>query len=248
MSNYQSSAPKPAKTILEDPKLRLTARPLVPGSKPPSLHLGFWNNNPQLVVYPNADPNNSNTSVISAHMDMPTLGFLEKLLRHVVTDAKPGSKFTVANKRDIPKEKRTDPKVTKEIVSETLLGKDEDGRIWIAVNSKLKSNAPKVKFFFQLPLYHDCMGNEQADLSPALKSQLSALAWCDLMHSISTQYLMNKNVDFTPPENKPANNSYSGGGNKGGYQQRNNNSGSAGSATSSGGYSGAVEADGDDWD
>ena len=40
------------KTILDDQKFKLTAKPIESGARPPTLQLATYFNNPQLTVFP----------------------------------------------------------------------------------------------------------------------------------------------------------------------------------------------------
>ena len=139
--NYGNSAPR-ATTILDERKLNLTAAPLQKGAKPPAMKVGIFRNNPQFTVFPNCD-NGSGVSLISAGMNFHTFIQAMDLVIYLAQPSTPVDTFRITNNQPIKKEDRTDPNVRQKTVSETLIGKDEDGRMWICVLDRVNNNAPK---------------------------------------------------------------------------------------------------------
>lgn len=243
------------KTIFDDQKLKMTAKPIEQGARPPTFQLGTYRNNPQFTVYTNHD-NGSGVTWMSAGMDMSTFNFVIELIRQLATNGPNGEVYEIENKRDIPKEKRTDPKVTKQVASKTLVGRDDDGKIWISVQDPNKPNAPKIRFYFGLNYYHSIRSKQSIDAGRI--SQIQATAWCDQSQLLMANLVMdnpNAAIDAANAQagwqNKSGGN---GGGNRGGnggggYNNNNNGGGNGGNkgggATSGDGFGGDTF---EDWD
>ena len=242
------------KTIFDDQKLKMTAKPIEQGARPPTFQLGTYRNNPQFTVYTNHD-NGSGVTWMSAGMDMSTFNFVIELIRQLATNGPNGEVYEIENKRDIPKEKRTDPKVTKQVASKTLVGRDDDGKIWISVQDPNKPNAPKIRFYFGLNYYHSIRSKQSIDAGRI--SQIQATAWCDQSQLLMANLVMdnpNAAIDAANAQagwqNKSGGN---GGGNRGGNGgggYNNNNGGGnggnkGGGATSGDGFGGDTF---EDWD
>lgn len=150
--NYQS-APRPM-TILEERKLNLTAAPVQKGGKPPSFKIGVYRNNPQFTVFPNCE-NGSGVARISAGMNLDTFMDVMNVILYLAEPNTPPETFSISNNQPIKKEERTDPNVRQKTVSETMVGKDDDGQMWISVVDRVNSGAPKVKFYFKQDYYHN---------------------------------------------------------------------------------------------
>lgn len=236
------------KTIFDDQKLKLTAKPLEQGARPPTFQVGTYRNNPQFTVYTNHD-NGSGVTWISAGMDAGTFWYALESILALANGAGPDM-VEIENKRDIPKEKRQDPKVKYEVVSKTMIGRDEDGKIWISVQDQKKANAPKVRFYFQVNYYHNVRW--KSGLTPGQQSQQYARAWVDMVSKLMGGLLLNNPNAAIDAEN--AQSAWQNkGGNGGGYSKggnNNNNRGggnnnSSGAGTSGDGFGGGGFSD--DW-
>ena len=237
------------KTIFDDQKTKLTAKPIESGARPPTLQTSTYRNNPQLTVFTNHD-NGSGVTWINAAFDIYTW---ESILRDIVfltTEACPrGEVINWDNKKDIPKEKRTDPKVTKQVASIVQIGKDEEGRIWISVQDPNKANAPKIRFYFGTNYYH-ATKSKMGSVTPQHQSINAALAWVKVNHDLMMVLLSNNPNAAIDAENAQAawkdkgGNGGGYGGNKGGGYKQNSNKPAANSGD---GFGGGFD-DGEDWD
>ena len=104
----------------------------------------------------------------------------------------------------------------------TVIGKEEDGRIYISILSP-KADDAKVKFYFEHP--HLCTikalgGTPTVELS--VLSARSALAWVASMTALMPYVLITNWVDKSQ-QNQNNGGGNNGGGNGGGYQNSNNN-------------------------
>ncbi len=239
------------KTIFDDQKLKLTAKPIEQGARPPTFQVSTYRNNPQFTVYTNHD-NGSGVTWISAGMDAGTFWYALEAIKHLAVNGGGGDVVEIENKRDIPKEKRQDPKVKYEVVSKTMIGRDDDGKIWISVQDQKKANAPKIRFYFQVNYYHNVRW--KSNLTPGQISQQYALAWVDMVSKLMGGLLLNNPNAAIDTENAQAawrdkggqGGGYNKGGNGGGYNKGGNNGGGNGGSASSGdGFGG--DSFGDDW-
>ena len=234
------------KTIFDDQKLKLTAKPIEQGARPPTFQVSTYRNNPQFTVYTNHD-NGSGVTWISAGMDAGTFWYVLQAIVHLATNGQNGDCVEIENKRDIPKEKRQDPKVKYEVVSKTMIGRDDDGKIWISIQDQKKANAPKIRFYFQINYYHNVRW--KSNLTPGQLSQQYALGWVDMVSKLMGGLLLNNPNAAIDAENAQSSwREKSGGGyNKGGNNNRNNggNSNGGGNGSSGDGFGGGGFQD--DW-
>lgn len=242
------------KTILDDQKFKLTAKPIESGARPPTLQLATYFNNPQLTVFPNHD-NGSGCTVINAGLDINTFGMVLKNLEYLIA-LQGEDQIEIENKRDIPKEKRTDPKVTKQVVSKIQMGKDPDGKVWISVLDNVKPNAPKIRFYFGINFYHTI--RSKSGLTPGQFSQMQAAAWVQNAHTFMAGILLNNpnaEIDRAAIAEKFGNKGGGYGGNKGGNNYGggkksyggNSNSNSGGAEPADDGFGGNFDDDDGDW-
>lgn len=166
------------KTIFDDPKMKITAKPLAKGSRPPTFQCSTYLNNPQFVIYPNHD-NGSGVTWISAGMDVYTFSFIMYGIVAIAKRGKPGTFIKIDNKREIPKEKRTDPSIRLQTVSTTHVQKDEEGRMFISVIDANKPNAPKIRFYFGPNYYHTYTTNNEELFGTAETSCAHAISWAE---------------------------------------------------------------------
>ena len=231
------------KTIFDDQKLKLTAKPIEQGARPPTFQVSTYRNNPQFTVYTNHD-NGSGVTWISAGMDAGTFWYALQAIVRLATAGTNGDCVEIENKRDIPKEKRQDPKTKYEIVSKTMIGRDDDGKIWISIQDQKKANAPKIRFYFQINYYHNVRW--KSNLTPGQLSQQFALGWVDMVSKLMGGLLLNNPNAVIDAENAQGAWQAKGGGNGGGgYNKGGNNNNRGGGGYNKGGNSGGGESSGD---
>ena len=224
------------KTIFDDQKLKLTAKPIEQGARPPTFQVSTYRNNPQFTVYTNHD-NGSGVTWISAGMDAGTFWYTLQAIVHLATNGTNGDCVEIENKRDIPKEKRQDPKVKYEIVSKTMIGRDDDGKIWISIQDQKKANAPKIRFYFQINYYHNVRW--KSNLTPGQLSQQYALGWVDMVSKLMGGLLLNNPNAAIDAENAQSAWQSKGGNSGGGYNKGGNNNNRNSGGNSNGGGNGS---------
>lgn len=200
------------KTALDEYKLRLIAKPLVAGAKPPMLSVGVYRNNPQITVFPGHDAG-TGVKVISAGMDLRTFNVFLETVRRLAQKEHPPAKIKFDNSKQIPKEQRSDPKVRNKLSTELFIGKDEDGKMWISVTSAENQSAPKVKFYFGMDYYHKLKA-VGVELSEGDISALNAVAWVNMFDKLVHGVILSNGQD--PRNTGESSSSNSGYGNKSG--------------------------------
>lgn len=224
-------------SFLNDFKLRLTAKPLAQGAKPPAFVISIYRNNPQFTVFTGHD-NGSGLTMISAGMDIFTFRTVMLSLKELAINQTLGAcKFRIDNKKPIPKEQRTDPKVRLKVTSETWIGKDEDGKCWVSLVSTENEQAPKIKFYIGTDYYHSY--NANSDVSKIIIAS-KTVAFCDTFISYIDEAIKVSNTD-------EKGNDRSSGGNHGGnsYGSGSNNYVKKSGGASSGDFDAGDFDDGD---
>lgn len=226
------------KTIFDDQKTKLTAKPIESGARPPTLQSSTYRNNPQLTVFTNHD-NGSGVTWLNAAFDVYSYKSLLQDILFLCSEQCPRGEVIIwENKKDIPKEKRTDPKVTKQVASVVQLGKDEEGRIWISVQDPNKANAPKIRFYFGTNYYH-AVKSKMGSVTAEYQSINAARAWVEVNQALMMNLLSDNPNAAIDAQNAQANWKGKSGGNAGGgYKKPAANSGD--------GFGGGFDGD-DDW-
>lgn len=220
-------------TILNEFKLRMTTKPLAQGAKPPALVVNVYRNNPQITVFTGHD-NGSGITMLSAGMDVDMFSTLIEWVRHYANPETPPGKIKVENKKPVPKEERTDPKQRLKVSTETWVGKDEDGKLWISIVSAENASAPKIQFYFGQNYYHTVRTKEPESMN----SIMAARGWCNTFTHLVFGVLVSLGQD---EQNTGGGNNNSGGqkkndwgsSNGGGSKGKSNNSWNTNKSTSS---------------
>lgn len=202
MSDMPQRAPR-KKHYLDDYKLRLSAEPLSGGKGRPSLCATVVNNNPRIDVYTNK-PDDKNRGQITAKMDAPTMYVLLELIKSLF-DAPPKTQYAIKNLR---------PGENKEKIHDTttVVGKDDQGRIYIAVLSA-DPERPKVNFLFGMAHYHTLAAGNGVKLTEGEISVFAARAWCNLIKELMINVMTDNYTEPPPRENKYGNKGGGGGNN-----------------------------------
>jgi len=208
---------KPDPTPFDNPNLHI----LTPSKKDPQknarLSTGYYRNCPTINVW-TADPEDrarekaSNYGRIIATFDIGHFRILMELIRELALDPTLETKKKVSGKAYLfPNGQRTDNPV---LVSETYVGKDKDGLMFISVIAK---DRPIIKFIFD---GHTYAFNSLAhsDGSPLTKQEVSkyhAISWSktqeDLMvHMTNTMIWTKETEEAKKNEEKETKTEYGG--------------------------------------
>lgn len=133
--------------------------------KPASLIWGSYRGNPRIIIYTN-DPADSehNYGRINANMDIAAFEVLAEQIKRIA-DGAPGDKIKINNLSTYKGAEKFD---TPRLVNSTLVGKDDDGRVWISV---VEDNRPTDRFFFGPGEYHQVIRPDGTQL-PANESSV----------------------------------------------------------------------------
>lgn len=218
MAEFQNQRKKIA---LDESKLKLSGPQQDGGRGRPTLAVGLHKNQPRLDVYTN-DPNDKiDNGRIRAAMDTPTFfGLLELLNLAIEADGKfmravqnRGYSFRGGKRSESP-----------ETLSTTIVGKEDDGRIYIEVVAERR---PRIKFYFLPSNWHHLMDQSGNKLSEAEVTVIYAKAWLKIMQQLIPHLLVTEYVEPEPRDNNGGNR----GGNRGGggnWNNRNNDRGGNG--------------------
>ena len=200
---YKSKEPL---TALDNDKLHL----LTPSAKEPGknarLTVRFVKNSPWLKVW-TADPEDkakeraSDYGSIYAKMDLIVWDMFIKTLRNMansqaldVRDKISNLGYTWYNKV------KSDTPV---LMSETWVGKDKEGMVFISVIAK---DRPRIKFIFdgRFHGFHNIVHGDGTDYTDQEKSVIHALSWVDTIDSIIKTMITTHFFDKDAEEIKPA--------------------------------------------
>ncbi len=204
--------PTRVKTVLDDPKLKLSSDKLPNGESRPNLQVYWTGNNPRIDVRTNV-PNDKGNGLIRAAIDVVVFNvFLDHIIKLCDPSEPPGRQYCVENKAYLyPGGVKSKEPVH---VSTLIAGKDKEGRIYLSLIST-QEGVSKVLFRFGAGgpfVYHILTARGPGEqLTPADVSIAYARAW---VVAVREFYF---NVASESYEHKTAD---AQGGNKQGGQQR----------------------------
>lgn len=207
-----NNLPPRKKIALDNRKLSLFAPCPSAAGKVSSLSWRLVSNNPRICVYTNdpADMTEKNgNGLIAAALDAPVFFMLMKMIGKVI-DAAPGHREKIENKNFIfPGGKRSEKPV---VVSEIIVGKDEEGVVFLSVVAYDKSR-PRIKFDLLPNEFHALYHKSGEQFTKAEASALYAQGYLKCLEGLMTHLLV---TEWVEPERKD--NDRQGG--RGGNQQR----------------------------
>lgn len=197
-------------SIFKSNKISLTAKTVNGGSFPPNLKPDLYNGNPQLFILTGIKKGEGVT-YLRAGLEVKTAGLMCEIIEALADR----SINTFTHGLNTPRT-NTETEVVKiecksgkekEIVSEIVIGKTPEGKMFLSVVDKKDTKAPIIQFFFGTDLYHPVHTANIEGLSPAMISCLAAKSWAKRTRDFWYQEMVN-NPEV--PQEK-------GGNNKGGY-------------------------------
>lgn len=227
--NFRKPLPK---TALTEFKLRLMAPRVEGAQRRPSLAVTVVKNNPRITVRTEVESDNKN-GVVNANMDGPTFYMLAQWIRKVI-DFEPGKGIKIENKNHTYEngQRSKDPVV----LSTTLVGKDDTGKIYIGVVAK---NVTPVKFVLMPSNYHNLSYKDGSAIPEPELSAMFARGYATLMESLVANVMDTHYMEPEPRDNNRGGGSGSyGGGSRGGYNNNRGGASGQGGGQSSGGSSG----------
>jgi hypothetical protein len=200
------------KTILDDPKLKLTADKLPDGDGRPTMSWYAAGNNPRIDVYTNV-PSDKDNGKIRAEIDIVIAMEILEVIEEYATSGEVGCKATWENSGK--GWDRANNRPTKDIFvkSKIVVGKDKEGRLYIACLAA-DPDRPKIRFYFGVNMFRKMfIGEEKA--TDAQVSCISARAWVKAVRALMPIVLAGQYVHRTPNNNggqQGGNNRQGGGG------------------------------------
>lgn len=176
---------KREKTALDHMKLRMYGEK-IDGSKnaPSFLFYMTEDGNPRIDVYTGVDGDKDN-GLIRAAMDIRTACAFIELGKHVINHDGPCRFYIDNSNYTWPGGKRSD---SPSLISKTVVGKAEDGRIYFSV---VANGRPKAIFYMTSPFFHKITDAEGNKLDVAFESRLFTAGYLEhvgkLLPSVATQ-------------------------------------------------------------
>lgn len=221
MSDYQNRNQR-EKSILDDPKLKLSADKLPDGDGRPTLSLYAAGNNPRIDVYTNV-PSDKDNGKIRAEIDLVIAMEILEVIEEYAATGEVGCKATWENSGK--GWDRANNRPTKDIFvkSKIVVGKDKEGRLYMACLAA-DPDRPKIRFYFGINMFRKMfIGEEKATDSQV--SCISARAWVKAIRALLPAVLATQYVHRTPNQNNQGGGNRNGGNSGGGYGNRQQSNG-----------------------
>ena len=221
--------PTRVKNFLDNRNLSLSAPCPTAEGKWSSWSLQAINGNPRIVVYTN-DPNDQDNNNGSIQVKLTPWGGEAILqgLREAIA-AQPGFRrvLSVENFQWFGRDKRSDKP---EHLNSIVVGKRDDGMVFVSAIDTIKRDRPRVEFVFKAPRFLKIGSKSNEPLSTADESVFFANCYVNMLDKAMGQLLVG---EYKHPEPKDGG---QGGGNRGGNGGGRGNYGGGGG--SRGGYGG----------
>lgn len=217
------------KTVLDDPKFKLTCPPLTGQQKKPQLHLYYnvndqnpWNSAPRMVVWLNDGAQDPKNSKITAHIDMAVALSVLEAIMEASHAAKPEdfTTFQVQTKRPKDFKKPTGEKIND---AKIVVGVDDNGVFLSLLH--WNTSMTRLKFYFGFDDFHAYVANAEKGQTVAQFSRFTARGWARAV----MRYMTEAHGKYWKPYQRDNN----GGG--GGYGNNNGGGGNSYNNDSSGG-------------
>lgn len=189
--NQRFQAPPRKKNALDEYKLRLSARPQQGAQKPSSLAFSVVKNMVHVDVYTNV-PNDKDNGRIRAAMDSPTFFAMLELLNLAIESNEPFSRKIENKNFTFYQGKRSE---APQIVSNTMVGKDKEGRVFLAVLAKDRPNIP---FYFLPSSFHSLTMQDGSPVDEGTVSVIYAKGFLKLLYTLVPTVLSAEYVEPAP--------------------------------------------------
>lgn len=159
------------------------------------LKFGIYRNNPRVTVYTN-EPNdaNNNYGMITAALDPVAFSSMMEILKELTEKSGANNvKYKIDSLTLTPGE--PGQKRETKLVASVLIGKDEEGVIWITV---VADGRPKFKFEFGDFKFHKFYRPDGSQMSKTELSGIAAKATANFLNNIFATYVTT-NYEHTPP-------------------------------------------------
>lgn len=194
-------------------------------TKRPQFRVKVMGNVPRLMVKTQV-PNDKNNGRIDFNLDLPTFTSILHVIEEIVKGNREKAEFQYID--DFVGGKKLDQKI---VVSRLLVGRGDNGRIYIAI---IGHERPKIRFYFGPSQYHNAVVDGQED--EKLLSEIYAMGFVGWAGPVVRQMLLEKfdpeakNVAKMPTQQGgQGGGGYNRGGGGGQYNGGGSNSGGGGS-------------------
>lgn len=204
-----SNAPAPTLNVFSVMSNWMFADPVEGGTKRPSMRIGVYGNVPRITVKTNVQ-NDINHGKIDFNMDLATFAVGMAYLQDLVEGKDVPSELKLEYQDDFVAGKKLDKIIT---LSTWVIGKAQDGRIYMAVISSQQSR-PRIRFFFGPTKYHNLKNGDGSNLDAGKISAAYARGFA--RSSEQLVYILLGGPSFDPNAKNVANPANFGGGNGGG--------------------------------
>lgn len=188
------------------------ADPVEGSQKRPSLRFGVFGNQPRITVRTNLQ-GDMNNGKIEFKTDLPTFAAAIKFARDLVEGKTEEQARVFVYRDDYIAGKKLDKFID---VTKLQIGRDGDGRVYIAVLSTQQSR-PRIKFYFGPSKYHNITKPDGSPISPKEMSEAYAFGFLEPAYALVLQLLVH---DFDPNARGVSNPAaYQNGGGNGGGQR-----------------------------
>lgn len=207
MSGQNQQFKQRKKTAMDHAKLKLYGERIDGAKQAPSF---AWylteDGNPRIDVYTGVDGDKDNGRIRAA-MDIKVAMFVCELIKRAIDNDGP-CRFYVENSNYTwyQGQRSEQPKV----LSKTVVGKAEDGRVYITVIAK---DRPTATFYFTSPYFHKSLDGDGSPMDKALESQLYAKGYVSIVEQLLATVSA---LTYKTPEPRQGGQNGQGGGNRGG--------------------------------
>jgi hypothetical protein len=210
--------------IIDDKKFALYGKPVEGGRGAPKMQFGVFRGNPNVVVFTN-DPSDPEKKPIRAAMDPVIWGGFIELIK-MAADADPNWQRRIPNRKGPPQKTFVE--------SVTIVGKDAEGVVYIAIN---KQGRPTKKIPILPGMYADLTDDQGNPIPDGEKSVVFAKGFAITLNHIMLDLMRETYEPAQPPGGQQGGGGgYNrGGGGGGGYQQQRGGQPSGGGGAPQGG-------------
>lgn len=207
------------KNVLDDSKLKLWTDALPNGEGKPSFSLYVAGNNPRIDVYTNL-PGDKDDGKIRAEIDIVIAGEIFQTIEDYANNIEQNPQVTWENSGKGWDRANNRPTKDMMVKSKIVVGKDKEGRIYIAVLAA-DPDRPKIKFHFGNNLFRKVFAGNNEKASDAMVSRMTALAWTGMQKILlptvlANTYVFKSKADQQNGRGNQGGGNYNRGGNGGG--------------------------------
>lgn len=201
-------------TIFNVMSMWLYADPVMGSTKRPDLRIDVFGNVPRITVRTKVE-GDKNNGKIEFKTDLPTFATAMHMLKRIADGTATEDLYNFDYRDDFVAGKKLDQQI---IISTLQVGRDKDGRLYIAVLAPMSQNRPRIQFFFGPSKFHDIRTRDGQQLSARAMSEAYAVGFLEPATRLVEHMLVTK---FDPDAKNVAKPPQQGGGYNGGQRPNN---------------------------